>query len=151
MARRLLALVLICLSTSAGAEPNAAWASDKRLAITVSAAERNQVLYEMREFLHGMHNIHHALARRDMKAVAVAARPLGPLLERMPPTMKERLPEEFAQLGIALREAFEALARDAETRADPAVALEQMAEIIAYCSGCHDTYRFQLAPSRARR
>ena len=50
-------------------------ALDHRIAIEVTQKERNQILYEMREFLHGWHNIHHALARNDMKAVALETPP----------------------------------------------------------------------------
>jgi hypothetical protein len=123
---------------------------DNRVVIPVSNNERNQVLADMREFLHGLHNINHALARKDMKAVAVTARPMGPLLDRIPASLKDRLPEEFIQLTIAQNEAFKTLARDAETKGEVSVALDQMAEIITYCSGCHDTYRFDVQAIRGK-
>jgi hypothetical protein len=117
----------------------------------VNVVERNQVLYEMREFLHGLYNIQIALSNEDMKAVAVTAKPMGGLLERFPSSVRERLPEEFTQIAIALREAFEALARDAESKGDMRHTAGQIAEVLTYCSGCHDTYRFQLMPARGRK
>lgn len=117
---------------------------DNRVPIKVTSKERNQVLYEMRAFLQGMHNIHHALADNDMKAVAVAAKPLGPMLHRIPRSLRERLPEEFLEMSIAMRELFDVIARDAETQKDPRHTLDQMAEAMSYCAGCHDTYRFQV-------
>lgn len=151
MASRLIALLLFFLATSAFAEAPSFITTDKRLPIPVNAVERNQVLYEMREFLHGLYNIQIALSKEDMKAVAVTAKPMGGLLDRFPASLRERLPEEFTQIAIAMREAFDALARDAETKGEMRHTLAQIAEVLAYCSGCHDTYRFQLTPARAQR
>jgi hypothetical protein len=125
--------------------------TDRRIAINVSQAEKNQVLSEMREFLHGFHSINIAMARQDMKALGITARPMGALLDRMPVKLKERLPEEFTQLAIAMNEAFQNLARDAEDNGDMRKAHENLAEVMTYCSGCHDTYRFNVAPIKARK
>ncbi len=152
MQRFSLALVLLCISAFSIADPGMRPMPDNRIVIPVSAAERNQVLYEMREFLHGLHNIHHALASKDMKAVAVTAKPMGPLLNRFPAGLRDRLPEEFTQMAIAQNEAFQALARIGEKNGEVGDALEQTAEILTYCSGCHDTYRFEIKASlRPRR
>jgi hypothetical protein len=156
MTRKLITLALMLASAAsfsplAQAEPSSAVYADKRIAINVSQAEKNQVLYEMREFLHGWHNVSHALARQDMKAVAVATRPMGPLLDRMPASLKERLPEEFMQMAIGMNEAFQNLARDAESKGDLTQALDNQAEIVTYCSGCHDTYRFNVVPMKTRK
>lgn len=160
MALRLIPLALLLASTASVAAsplpplpayPANAVFHDKRIAINVTQAEKNQVLYEMREFLHGLHNIFHALSRQDMNALAVAARPMGPLLDRTPARMKERLPEEYTQLSIAMNEAFQALARDAESKGDLIQAHENLAEVMTYCSGCHDTYRFNVAPLKIRK
>jgi hypothetical protein len=154
MIRSLISLTLLSLAagmpaSSAYAQPTSAPKIDKRVAINVSQAEKNQVLYEMREFLHGFHNLNIALARQDMKVLALTARPMGPLLERLPVSLKERLPEEFTQLAIAMNEAFQNLAREAETKGNMTKNHENMAEIMTYCSGCHDTYRFNVVPMKA--
>ena len=154
MTRRLITLALLLVSTAAFAQSS--MYSDKRIVINVTQAEKNQVLSEMREFLHGLHNINHALARQDFKGVAVLARPMGPLLERTPASLKERLPEEFTQLAIAMNEAFQNLARDAEGKGEAGKdtmrqAHENLAEVMTYCSGCHDAYRFNVTPMKARK
>jgi len=149
MTRKLITLALLLVSTASLAQSSLY--SDKRIAINVSQAEKNQVLTEMREFLHGLHNINHALARQDMKGVAVVARPMGPMLDRFPAGLKERLPEEYTQLAIAMNEAFQNLARDAENKGDTSKALENLAEVMTYCSGCHDTYRFNVVPMKVRK
>ena len=149
-----LALILAAAATVTGpawAQSSSAMQTDRRIAINVSQAEKNQVLSEMREFLHGFHSINIAMARQDMKALGITARPMGALLDRMPAKLKERLPEEFTQLAIAMNEAFQNLARDAEDNGDMRKAHENLAEVMTYCSGCHDTYRFNVAPIKARK
>ena len=117
-------------------------AADVRIPIRVTDGERNQVLFEMRELLHGLFNIHNALARNDMNAVAIAARPLGPVLGRMPEGMRDKLPLPFLEMSMGQQEIFDAIARDALVKGDRSHTLSQMAEAMTYCSGCHDTYRF---------
>jgi len=72
------------------------------------------------------------------------------LLDRIPNNIKDKLPEEFTQMAIAMNEALTVMARDAETKADMSLTQSQMAELMTYCSGCHDTYRFEILPARAR-
>lgn len=124
---------------------------DNRIPISVTAEERNQVLFEMRDMLHDLFNINQALARKDMEGAARAAEPLGRVLNRMPPKLQERLPVAFQEMGHGMHELFEVLARDARTKADVSHSLGQMAEALSYCSGCHDTYRFQEMPRRPSR
>ena len=145
-------LALFLLASTGHAQSSGRASKDIRLIIPVSAAERNQVLSEMREFLHGLHNIQIALARKDMKGLAVTAKDMMPLMERMPPSLKERFPEAFSEMALAQSEAFRALARIGESDGEVGAALEQTAEILTYCSGCHDTYRFEVrAPARTRK
>jgi recombinational DNA repair protein RecR len=149
-----LALTLAAAATVTSpvwAQSSSAMQTDRRIAINVSQAEKNQVLSEMREFLHGYHSLNSAMARQDMKALGITARPMGALLDRMPVKLKERLPEEFTQLAIAMNVAFQNLARDAEDNGDMRKAHENLAEVMTYCSGCHDTYRFNVAPIKARK
>jgi hypothetical protein len=55
-----------------------------RIAIPVTAEERNQTLYEMRELLHALFFIDSALSNKDFKAVIAQAKPVGPLLNKFP-------------------------------------------------------------------
>jgi hypothetical protein len=149
MLRRATAIALICLSTTAMAlSPTS---KDNRIPIQISPSERNQVLYEMREFLHSLFNMHNALANKDMKAVAVSTKPMAGLLERLPASIQGKLPEEFTQMAIGMNEALKVMARDAENKADMGLTQSQMAELMTYCSGCHDTFRFEVLPARSRR
>lgn len=147
MKRPALILSLLCLSgasapSSADAVPPTA--IDGRMSITVTEAERNQILYEMRAFLHGLHNVHLAMGRKDMRAVALEAEELGKTLDRIPAKLLDRMPQPFTEMRMAMYETFRYIARDAQAKADPALAHQQFAEALSYCSGCHDTYRFQI-------
>ena len=161
MARRLIALAFLFVaaastSTASLAQASSFVTSDRRMPIEVTQAEKNHILYEMREFLHGLHNINHAMAKQDMQALANTARPMGALLDRIPASMKERLPEAFTQMAIAFNEALQLLASKAETRAGKGEAglretHENIAEVLTYCSGCHDTFRFTVATKKPRK
>ncbi|MDO9225036.1 MAG: cytochrome c [Pseudomonadota bacterium] len=149
MSQRVIAIALFCFSTSALAlSPTA---QDNRIAIVITPNERNQLLYEMRESLHTLFNMHNALAKQDMKAVAVATRPMAGLLERLPENVKSQFPAEFTQMAIGMQEALQVIARDAETKGDMSLTHSQMAEVMTYCSGCHDTYRVEVKPPKTRR
>lgn len=119
-------------------------ARDIRQPIIVTAKERNQFLFEMRELLHGLFNLHLALSKNDFPATAVAARPIGHLIEKTPASLRDRLPEEYVQIGIAMQESFDLLAKIAEEKKDMAAIQAQLAESMTYCSGCHDAYRFEV-------
>lgn len=149
MSRSLIAIALICLSTGVFASPTTS--KDNRIPIQVTPEQRNQVLYEMREFLHSLFNMHNALANKDMNAVAVSTTPLAGLLERLPGDVKAKIPEEFSQMAIGMNELMKTMARDARKKRDMSVTQSQMAELMSYCSGCHDTYRFEVIPAIARK
>jgi cytochrome c553 len=150
----ILSLALLLVATVSVTTPACAESAshvDYRIAIDVTQPEKNQVLTEMREFLHDMHAMHLALARQDKKAVALIARSMGGVRDRIPVKLKERLPEEFTQLTLAMTEALKILARDAENGADTSKTHENTAEVITYCSGCHDTYRFNVIPLKTKK
>jgi hypothetical protein len=144
MQRSIPFIALLLLSSVCQAQSSWRLSQDNRMVIAVGKVERNLVLTEMREYLHGLHNIQHAMARKDMKGLALLANDMAPKLERLPASLRERFPEEFTQLAIAQKEAFQSLAHIGDNKGEISAALEQTAEIITYCSGCHDTYRFEV-------
>ena len=117
---------------------------DVRIPIPVTAKERNQFLFEMRELLHGLFSLHVALSKNDFKAAAVAAHPIGHFIDHVPESLRERLPTEYIQIAIGMDESFHALARIAEEKKDMTAIHAQLAESMTYCSGCHDTFRFDV-------
>jgi len=152
MRRYLFLLALLSISFVAPVHGAADPVQDHRIIIPVSKPERNLLLREMREFLHGLHAIQYALASKDSKTLDLVARDMAPRLERLPANLRERFPDDFTQLAIALQEAFLALARMSGPGLQVNAALEQTGEILTYCSGCHDTYRFEVrAPPKPRK
>lgn len=138
------ALALLFATGAQATEPSNYTSRDIRHPIQVTVEERNQTLFEMRDLLHGLFNLHLALSKNDFLGAAVAARPIGNMFERIPASLRERLPVEYLQLSIAMRESFDILAREAETKKDMSAVQSQLAETMTYCSGCHDTYRFEI-------
>jgi len=141
-----IALALSLTSAMPAAVADNFAARDIRQPIVVTAKERNEYLYEMRDLLHGLFNLHTALSKNDFPAAAVAARPIGHLIEKAPGSLRDRLPEEYVQIGIAMQESFDLLAKIAEEKKDMSAVQAQLAESMTYCSGCHDTYRFEVRP-----
>jgi parvulin-like peptidyl-prolyl isomerase len=145
LSRAIVGIVALCFSVATPAVAADSYTSrDIRQPIIVTAKERNQFLFEMRELLHGLFNLHLALSKNDFKAAAVAARPIGHFMEHVPDALRERLPTEYVQLAIAMEESFHALARTAEEKQDMSAIQAQLAESMTYCSGCHDTFRFEV-------
>jgi len=149
MTLRAIAIALICFST--GAMAQSSMTQDNRITIQVSTSERNHVLYEMRDYLHGLFNLLNALSDKNMKGLATSTQPMTGMLEHLPGDLRDRLPETFTQMAIGMNEALKVIARDAETKGDMSLTQSQMAELMTYCSGCHDTYRFEVLTKPARR
>jgi hypothetical protein len=148
MKRLFLVFTLFCPATSLLAE--APTAIDHRIPLLVTTAERNQVLYEMREFPQILFNMNSALANQDMKAVAMATQPMTTLLDHLPASIKERMPEDFSQLAAGLNRVSHGLMVDATRTKDTHAITGQMAELMAYCSGCHHKYRLEATSPEAK-
>ena len=115
---------------------------DKRAALRLSPYERGHLLLEMRQFLAGVHSITHGLSVKDMKSVTAAARSQGmAAAHAVPAALRRKLPLEFRQLGSRTHQAFDDLARDAESLGDPQHSLTQLADILQDCVACHASYR----------
>jgi len=121
-------------------------ASDGRLAIQLSAGERDMVLAEMRTFLASIQAIVTAIGRNDPAAVAVAARRVGAAAQQVvPASLVGKLPLDFKKLGFDTHERFDGLALNAEQFEDSGQALEELAELMQNCVACHAAYRIDLA------
>jgi hypothetical protein len=145
------ALITFLMATSQITHANDYTAQDKRITIPVTAEERSEVLFEMRELLHALFAINIALSHNDFATVVVEATPTGPLLDRFPDSLKRRLPREFLQLGNGLHHSFNALVKNAQDHHDLSLTLRDESEILTYCSGCHDQFRFEPRTSDKRK
>ena len=72
-------------------------------------------------------------------------------MERLPTQTRAHLPEEFSQMAIGMSELLNVLVLDAQTKGDVSLTQSQLAELMSYCSGCHDSYRLESVPAKLRR
>jgi mono/diheme cytochrome c family protein len=117
---------------------------DGRLAIHLTAGERNLVLSEMRSFLASVQQITQGLAENDMARVAEYAKKVGKNAQgEVPGTLMGKLPMEFKKLGFNTHMKFDQLALDASSMGDNGQILEQLSTLMQNCVACHASYRLE--------
>ena len=118
--------------------------TDNRLAIQVTAGEKDMVLAEMRAFLASVQQITQGVSSKDMQLIATSARTVGLAAQQgMPGSLMGKLPLEFKQLGRNTHEQFDLLALDAEQLEDAEHSLSQLGALMQNCVACHATYRLE--------
>ena len=118
--------------------------TDNRLAIQLTAGEKDLVLAEMRAFLASVQQITHGVSSKDMQLIATSARTVGLAAQQgMPGSLMGKLPLEFKQLGRNTHEQFDLLALDAEQLEDAEHSLSQLGALMQNCVACHATYRLE--------
>lgn len=118
--------------------------TDNRLAIQVTAGEKDMVLAEMRAFLASVQQITHGVSSKDMQLIATSARTVGLVAQQgMPGSLMGKLPLEFKQLGRNTHEQFDLLALDAEQLEDAEHSLSQLGALMQNCVACHAAYRLE--------
>ena len=119
---------------------------DGRVAVQLTAAERNLVLSEMRAFLEAVQIITENLPNEKMEEVARAARRVGLAAQKgVPLSLMGKLPMALKQLGLDTHRKFDRLALDAEQLGDKRQTLEQLGTLLRNCVGCHAAYRLVVA------
>lgn len=127
---------------SGGSSTAPASATDERRAVTLTAAERNFVLGEMRNFLASVEGITTAIAEDKPAEVAKAARSSGMgNRHNVPRELMMKMPPEWRALGMDTHSRFDALAVEADSMGEAKPLLGQLAGILANCNGCHAGYR----------
>ena len=118
--------------------------TDNRLAIQVTAGEKDMVLAEMRAFLASVQQITQGVSSKDMQLIATSARTVGLAAQQgMPGSLMGKLPLEFKQLGRNTHEQFDLLALDAEQLEDAEHSLSQLGALMQNCVACHAAYRLE--------
>lgn len=121
-------------------------AVDSRQAIVLPLEGQAALRLEMHQFLAGIQSITSALARDDMKAVAPIARSLGmKAAHETSAALHTKMPLEFSQKGMALHQAFDQMAMDAESLGDVKHTLGQMGSLLQTCMACHEQFRVERA------
>ena len=137
--KKIALFALVLISTNVFAEE-----IDNRRVVTLSETNRHLVLTEMRALLSGTQAILGALANNDMKAVAEAAKPLGMgMAQNAENHLHDALPKEFMILGKTIHEAFDEIARDAESVNDSKHTLKQLNQMMGQCTACHSAYQIR--------
>jgi len=115
---------------------------DHRLAILVTANERDQILSEMRVFLQSAQQISSGIAEGDMALVASAARKAAQNTQSITPgALDDKLPDGFTTMGLDTRARFEALAVESEGQDDQGRALSGLSVLLENCVSCHTAFR----------
>ena len=118
--------------------------TDNRLAIQLTAGEKDLVLAEMRAFLASVQQITHGVSSKDMQLIAASARTVGRAAQQgVPGSLMGKLPLEFKQLGRNTHEQFDLLALDAEQLEDAEHSLSQLGALMQNCVACHAAYRLE--------
>lgn len=123
--------------------------SDGRVAVQLSAGERDLVLQEMRAFLTALQQILAAAHGNSADAAAAAARAVGTQAQReVPASLVGKLPLSFKRLGFDTHQRFDQLALDIEELGDATVALPTLPALMENCIACHAAYRIDLEAAR---
>lgn len=118
---------------------------DGREAIYVSGPERAELLAEMRGFLETVQGTMDALVAEDMVAIAELNAASGlRATANTPESLTAKLPEPFRLLGLSTHNLFDGIAREATDLGDPAEITEQIGGLLANCTACHASYRFEI-------
>lgn len=145
--------VVIGAAVARDAKPPAPRAvqEDARTPIVVPAEARAAVLEEMRQMLAALNGVLMAVVRKDPAGMAQAARSGGTAIAvDTDPAVAARLPAEFARLGMATHEAFDAVAEAADAGAPRDTVVARLGRLTGDCVACHETYRLEVEGTGGR-
>jgi hypothetical protein len=118
--------------------------SDGRVEIILAAAERDQILAEMRLLLKAVDGLIRGLGEPnpDPKQMEATARAVGMnMAADVEPTIMAKLPLPFKQMGMSIHIDMDALADAIVRRETPQQILQRLSSMTARCTACHDMYR----------
>lgn len=119
--------------------------SDGRTEILLAAAERDQILAEMRLLLKAVDGIVRGLgeSQPDLLAMQGVARAAGmEMAADVDPAIMAKLPLPFKQMGMSIHSDMDALADAIVQHETPQQILQRLSSMTARCTTCHDMYRF---------
>jgi cytochrome c556 len=121
--------------------------SDGRTEILLAAAERDQILAEMRQLLKAVDGVVRGLgeAQPNRQAMESAARSAGmEMAADVEPTLMAKLPLPFKQLGMSIHQDMDGLADAIVQNETPQQLLTRLSSMTARCTACHDMYQFSV-------
>ena len=120
--------------------------SDGRVEIILAAAERDQILAEMRSLLKAVDGLIRGLGEPnpDPRQMEATARAVGMnMAADAEPTIMAKLPLPFKQMGMSIHKDMDALADAIVRHETPQQILQRVSSMTARCTACHDMYRFK--------
>jgi hypothetical protein len=119
--------------------------SDGRTEIFLAAAERDQILAEMRLLLKAVDGVVRGLGEPnpDLNQIETAVRGSGMhMAADVEPAIMAKLPLPFKQMGMSIHKDMDALADAIVQHETPQQLLQRLSSMTARCTACHDMYRF---------
>jgi len=118
---------------------------DGRAPIYVSGAERAALLSEMRGFLETVQGTMDAIVTENLVAIAELNAAAGMrAAAATPAALTNKLPEPFRQLGVSTHKLFDGIAQEATDMGDIGAITAQIGGLLANCTACHASYRFEI-------
>ena len=123
---------------------NTAPGTDNRVAIVLSADERDLVLREMRNLLSATHGVLDGVNQGNMKQVIQSAHSAGTAAAAdVNPAIMAKLPLPFKTLGLSVHRDMDDLA-SAAGNGKPAAELQQMlGGVLSKCVACHAAWQIK--------
>ncbi len=117
--------------------------NDKRYSILLKKEHRDFVMGEMRTFIESMQLIQEGILEGNPELLFEAGQQSG-THAKPPQELRDALPKEFLQMGMATHKLFDAIADSARINFHPELAGRQMNMLFNKCIACHSTYRFEV-------
>ena len=118
---------------------------DGRMAVELTASERNLVLSEMRLFLETVQQVTAAMGNNTLPQAAPALKRVGSAARgNIPASLMAKLPISFKQLGFDTHAQFDALAEFAAS-GDQVQAAQKLGQLLTNCIACHAAYQIEVS------
>lgn len=124
-------------------DKNIATGVDERTPVVLTAAEKAEVLAEMRGLLETVESVIVAASSDDIAAIPDIVRPFGmAAVETESVTMAAKLPVELITMGYDAHRAMDALGAMAENGASSEEIIATLGGAMVLCTTCHSSYQF---------
>ncbi len=120
-------------------------AEDGRTSIVVTADEKAFLMADMRLFLEAVEGIIAATGDGDLDAVIEIATERGVAATgNETPALMAKIPLDMKQLGMGTHDYFDTIAGIARDTGDATEVTKGMGVLLARCTSCHASYRFDV-------
>lgn len=141
MSKPLTLSLMVAMIMNGVVVPSLADATDPRVSLGLTDAERIELLAEMRQMLASVQGIVAGIGTEDRAAIAAAAGLSGNRMARATPeSVRAKLPQSFKDIGGPTHLLFEEIAIRAETD-DMADLATLTSQTLMQCLACHAQFR----------